>query len=83
MLLNIEIMTNLVGKRQKATIILTIAECPWFSDKIESHIGVTDDIWERRLGEFKNIPIQVFDQLARSCVEHNQVQIDKGELQKN
>jgi len=71
------------GKMMKATVILSIKKCPWFSHDVDMRHGITEEIWDTRVEEFKQIPVEVLDDLFKKCGEFNKTQVDKEQLLKN
>lgn len=73
-----------VGQMQKITTCLGIKKCPWFIDVIDEELGVTDEIYVRRMKEeYRKIPIPQMDKVFKEAQKFNNVDFSPAELQKN
>lgn len=71
------------GMLQKASIILGVKQCPWFSDIVDESKGITDPIFNKRWSiEFRKIPVENVDKIFRESQNFNKVDYDINELKK-
>ena len=73
-----------IGQMQKITTCLGIKKCPWFADVITEELGVTDEIYVRRMKEeYRKIPIPQMDKVFKEAQKFNNLEFNPAELQKN
>lgn len=73
-----------VGQIQKVFVVCGIKKAPFFSDVINEDIGITEEIFERRMTkEYRKIPITKLDQLVVKAKEYNKADFNTEDLQKN
>ena len=71
------------GMLQKLSIVLGVKTCPWFSDMVDERYGVTQEIFNRRMGlEFRRIPTDVMDKLFKDSQSFNKADFNIKDLKK-
>lgn len=71
------------GLMMKLSIVLGIKSCPFFSDIIDESKGVTEEIYARRMTrEFRQIPVDLLENIFLKVRESNKRQFDRKDLKK-
>lgn len=72
-----------MGQLMKANVCLGVKSAPWFSDVIDERIGVTSQIFDKRMAEFRKIPVSVVDTVFKEATAFNKLDFNVAELKKN
>lgn len=72
-----------VGMMQKVSIVLGVSKCPWFTDVIDDRVGVTKEIYNRRMGlEYRRIPTDYVDLMVDIVRQNNKAVYTKKQKKK-